>query len=112
MHKLINLTFLFLCLSQFATAQEKLNYEHPIPFAPREYVCYRTTEALEIDGKADEAAWQNAPWTEKFVDIEGNLKPIPTHDTRVKMLWDDDYFYFYAKLDEPHVWATLRQRDT
>jgi hypothetical protein len=28
------------------------------------------------------------------------------------MLWDDTYFYVYAQMEEPHVWATLMQRDT
>jgi hypothetical protein len=27
------------------------------------------------------------------------------------MLWDDDYFYFAADLQEPHLWATLTARD-
>ncbi|MCG8326073.1 MAG: carbohydrate-binding family 9-like protein [Chitinophagales bacterium] len=91
---------------------QKLSHQHPIPFSPEGYVCYRSLETLVIDGKDDEEAWKNAPWTNSFVDIEGELKPKPTHDTKVKMLWDDAYFYFYAKLEEPHVWATLRQRDT
>ena len=28
------------------------------------------------------------------------------------MLWDEDYLYFYAELEEPHVWAKLKERDT
>ena len=47
-----------------------------------------------------------------FVDIEGSLKPKPFYDTKVKMLWDNDYFYFGAIMEEPHVWAKLKQRDT
>jgi hypothetical protein len=27
------------------------------------------------------------------------------------MLWDDDYFYIGAELEEPHVWATLTEHD-
>lgn len=45
------------------------------------------------------------------MDIEGELKPTPKWDTKVKMLWDDNYFYFFAKLEEPHIWATLKNRD-
>lgn len=64
-----------------------------------------------MDGKLNEAQWTNTDWTESFVDIEGSLKPNPFFDTKVKMLWDSTYFYIGAELEEPHVWATLTQRD-
>ncbi|MFK8009985.1 MAG: carbohydrate-binding family 9-like protein [Saprospiraceae bacterium] len=106
--------FCFACQTKETTQTtiEKQTHKHPIPFSPKEYVCFKNNATINIDGKANESDWQNAPWTESFVDIEGNLKPQPTHDTKVKMLWDNDYFYFYAKMDEPHIWAKLRQRDT
>ncbi|MEQ9288817.1 MAG: carbohydrate-binding family 9-like protein [Cyclobacteriaceae bacterium] len=75
------------------------------------YICTRTIGQLSIDGKLDEESWQKATWTEKFVDIEGDLKPKPLYETRAKMLWDDDYFYIAAKIYEPHIWATLTERD-
>ena len=86
--------------------------EPRIPFAPRRYVCYRTAEAMAIDGRMNEAAWEAAPWTDRFVDIQGDLKPQPYLDTRVKMLWDDTYFYFFAELQDPHVRATFTERDS
>ena len=78
---------------------------------PETYVCQFVNTPIIIDGKSLEAAWEQAKWTNKFVDIEGDSKPLPTHDTRVKMMWDSTYFYFYAQMDEPHVWATLKNRD-
>lgn len=80
-------------------------------FEPKEYVCYRTEKPLSIDGKIDEEAWQHAAWTDDFLDIEGDSKPRPAYRTRVKMLWDDHYFYIAAELEEPHIWATLTKRD-
>jgi hypothetical protein len=79
---------------------------------PKGYVCYRTLSPIQIDGRLDKPAWQRVPWTEYFVDIEGNGKPLPRYRTRVKMLWDDQYFYVAAELEEPHVWATLTQHDS
>jgi len=79
---------------------------------PRNYVCYQTTDSLTIDGKIIEKAWQLAKWSEDFVDIEGDLQPHPTHATRVKMLWNTQYLYIAAELEEPHVWGTLQQHDT
>jgi hypothetical protein len=78
---------------------------------PRGYVSYRAVEPLTIDGKLDDRAWQAAPWTEAFVDIEGDLKPLPRFQTRAKMLWNDEYFYIGAYLEEPHVWGTLTKHD-
>jgi hypothetical protein len=74
-------------------------------------VCYRAEEPIHIDGRLDEPSWRQAPWTEEFVDIEGDVKPRPRFRTRAKMLWDDRYFYVAARLDEPHVWGTLTRHD-
>jgi hypothetical protein len=79
---------------------------------PRGYVCYRTSSPVLPDGVLDEPAWDAVPWTEYFVDIEGDAKPAPKLKTRAKMLWDDSNLYLAAELEEPHVWARLKQRDT
>ncbi len=81
-------------------------------FAPNHYVCYKTPAALKIDGVLDEDAWNKAEWTDYFKDIEGDKKPEPRFRTRAKMLWDNDYLYISAELEDPEIWATLRQRDT
>src|SRR5690348_687777 len=70
---------------------------------PRGYVCYRARDPIKIDGKLDDAAWRDAPWTDDFVDIEGDRRPRPRFRTRAKMLWDEKYFYIGAELEEPHV---------
>ncbi len=86
--------------------------EPKIPFAPPQYVCYRAAEPLRVDGRLDEPAWRKSAWTEDFIDIEGELKPKPRFRTRAKMLWDENYFYLGAELEEPDIWATLTQRDS
>lgn len=100
---------LFLAGSLSAQGRREPDFEK-LPYAPRQMVCYRTTAPLTIDGKLDEAAWRAAPWSERFVDIDGERRP--DLGTRVKMLWDDTFFYFGADLEEPHVWATLTRRDS
>ncbi|GAA4310399.1 carbohydrate-binding family 9-like protein [Pontixanthobacter gangjinensis] len=77
---------------------------------PRSYIAYRSSESILIDGRAEESSWQKASFSEDFIDIEGVKKP--KYQTNVKMLWDDNYLYFYARIQEPHIWATLKQRDT
>ncbi len=78
----------------------------------RNYVCYKVAEPISIDGRLDESEWGEIPWTALFVDIEGDAKPRPRFETRAKMAWDDDYFYFAAALKEPHVWGTLTEHDS
>jgi hypothetical protein len=82
-----------------------------IEWNPERYVCYRTDTPLTIDGKPDEAVWASAPWTGEFVDIRGGSAPAPRYSTRARMLWDDEYLYVAAELEDPHVWATLTERD-
>ncbi|HLH55053.1 MAG TPA: carbohydrate-binding family 9-like protein, partial [Verrucomicrobiae bacterium] len=82
------------------------------PIAARTYLCRRAASPIVIDGKLDEAAWALAAWTEDFVDIEGVAKPTPRLRTRAKLLWDDQYLYIAAELQEPHVWATLTNHDS
>ncbi len=82
-----------------------------IEWSPSHYVCYRVDQPLKIDGVLDEAVWQQATWTDDFVDIEGHLKPLPRLRTRVKMLWDEAFFYIAAELQEPDIWGTLTERD-
>jgi cellulose/xylan binding protein with CBM9 domain len=82
------------------------------PADPRGYVCYRASSPVSVDGRLDEAAWREAPWTEDFVDIEGDRKPVPAFRTRARMLWDETYFYIGAELVEPHVWATMKEHDS
>jgi hypothetical protein len=81
-----------------------------LPFAPRRAICYRAASPLTIDGKLDEMSWRAAPPSEPFVDIDGTRQPRLA--TRVKMLWDDEFFYVGAELEEPDIWATLTARDS
>ena len=87
--------------------------ESPVPSpSPRDMSATAPPQPIQVDGRLDDDAWKAAPWTETFVDIEGDVKPRPRFPTRVKMLWDDNYFYVGALLEEPHVWGTLTKHDS
>lgn len=102
------ITLPLLAIASFLTAKS----EDIKQSAPRGYVCFQASTPPKIDGKLDDEAWENAPWSADFVDIEGNLKPNPRHRTRMKMLWDKQGLYIAAELEEPHVWATLKNHDS
>jgi len=78
--------------------------------APRSYTAYRINDSLHIDGNAEELAWKLAPWSSNFTDIQGELTPL--YHTQFKMLWDAKHLYVYVHMEEPHIWGTLKQRDT
>ncbi|WNQ13075.1 carbohydrate-binding family 9-like protein [Paenibacillus aurantius] len=81
------------------------------PYAPLHYVCRRAQGKPAMNGKLDSPFWEKAPWTSDFVDIEGDLKPKPWKRTRVKMLWDDEYLYVGALMEEDEIWGNVRERD-
>ncbi|HBB92712.1 MAG TPA: carbohydrate-binding family 9-like protein [Bacteroidales bacterium] len=83
----------------------------PMP-SPKGYVCYKVVGEIIPDGRLNEKSWESAPWTDYFADIEGVTKPEPRFRTRAKMLWDSVNLYIAAHLEEPHLWARLKQRDT
>jgi len=96
-----------LTLSGKSFAQAKL-----FEVFPKTYLAYRAASPIILDGKLDEPCWKHAPWTDEFQDIEGPRMPAPLYSTKVKMLWDDEFFYIAAKLEEPQLWATLTERES
>ncbi|MBL9187697.1 MAG: carbohydrate-binding family 9-like protein [Opitutaceae bacterium] len=92
--------------SQFSAWREKMS-----PIVPLTYVARHTATPIVIDGRIDDTAWAAAPWTADFTDIEGDAKPKPRFRTRAKILWDDQFLYIAADLEEPHVWGKLTQHD-
>src|ERR1051326_2400185 len=77
---------------------------------PARYTCHRAAGPIAIDGRLDEPSWQLAPKSTPFVDI---VTGEPAwFDTRVAMLWDDDYLYFGFWAEETDVWGTLTERDS
>lgn len=51
-----------------------------------------------------------ADWSEDFVDI--STLATPRYRTRFKGLWSPWGLHVFAELDEPHLWATLSDRDS
>jgi hypothetical protein len=100
-------------ISIFVACFASLNLVAQSPFTgvenlfsePKSYTLFNTKTTLKIDGELDEKAWLDSRWSDFFIDIEGDLKPVPTFKTRVKMLWDEKYLYIAAQMQEPHIWA-------
>lgn len=76
------------------------------------YVAHSVDRPLVIDGQLTEPEWRAALSTASFVDIQGEAFPKPRFMTTAKMLWDEDYFYIGAELEETDLWSTLTERDS
>jgi len=116
MRNLIRLILLTLSFSWLVSCTENPGEGDeiiPIPdyHQPGSYICYRTSSEINIDGVINGNEWEQAAWSEYFRDIEGPVRPDPEFKTRMKMMWDDEYLYVAAELEEPHVWATITKRD-
>jgi hypothetical protein len=74
------------------------------------YTCYRTAGKIHIDGRLDEESWLKSPASQPFVDI---VTGEPAwYETRVTLLWDDQYLYFGFTVPETNVVAALTEQDS
>lgn len=110
-YRFISVVCLALAGNENANAQSPFKAFENLFTAPRSYVVTYTPTPPVIDGDINDAAWQQAAWTEDFRDIEGDLKPDPPLRTRAKMLWDDSCLYIAAEISDPNVWAYLKHHD-
>ena len=106
--KTINL--FLVCIISILCHNEMFAQSSTQEIIPKTYIANYTKEMITVDGLGNEASWKKAAYSDFFIDIEGIKKP--TYSTRLKMLWDDSCVYFFAEIEEPHVWGNLKQRDT
>jgi len=67
------------------------------------YTAYRVNEPIRIDGELNEAVWQRAPRSPRFIDIITGARAI--HDTHAMVVWDDTHLYVAYRIQEPFVHA-------
>ncbi len=79
--------------------------------SPKNYDCFRAKSTIIIDGDVYKDVWKTIPWSDFFVDIEGKASSMPYYESRMKMLWDDNYLYIAAELEEKDIWGYLENHD-
>lgn len=60
----------------------------------------------------DDNCWSDVPFTKDFIDIRGVTFPSPKYQTQAKMLYDNEYLYIGAKLEDPHVWTDISLKNS
>ena len=73
-----------------------------------EYDCLRTDTPIVVDGRLDEEVWQKVEWSTPFVKMDTGA-PVEL-DSRVALLWDDDYLYAAFKYEDHDIRGTHTQR--
>ena len=86
-------------------------YSQTLNSLPKSYYANYAKKPPMIDGKIGKREWKSVPWSDNYVDIEGDQKPMPRLATRMKMMWNEDTLYILADMEEPHLWATLTDYD-
>ncbi|UKN01466.1 family 10 glycosylhydrolase [Paracrocinitomix mangrovi] len=109
-HLLILLHVLTVCnsIAQQANELQFIDISNDI-IVPNHYVVSKSKFPILIDGKDSDKAWKNIPFTNSFGDIADGESP--RYETKVKMLWNDEYLMVYAEMMEPHIWADITKRD-
>lgn len=70
-----------------------------------EYDCLRTSTPIVVDGRLDDAAWQQVAWSTPFCKMDSGA-PVEL-DSRVALLWDDDYLYAAFMFSDREIWGTM-----
>lgn len=73
------------------------------------YDCRYTTDAIIIDGRMDDAAWQKANPLRFKVPVTG---AEPLSKTEAAMLWDEHYLYVGFKAYDKDIWSYFTERDS
>jgi len=80
------------------------------PEATREAVCRRAKRAPVVDGKLDDPAWAGAAVIDRFPAFWSNTPS--GGGTRARLLWDDDFLYFAAAMDDAELRSSgVRRND-
>ncbi|XP_033733803.1 uncharacterized protein LOC117322945 [Pecten maximus] len=75
---------------------------------PKNYIAqYLHGKTITIDGKLDDPAWEEVPWSATFDDIRGTSFPKPRLNTRFKLRWDDNNLYVALHMKANNMWATM-----
>lgn len=74
-----------------------------------QFLCHWAPGPIAIDGVAEEAAWQKAQVIDGFKIPASDLKPQTA--TRARLLWDRQYIYFYADLEDRDLFGDITERD-
>lgn len=80
--------------------------------AKTSFECRWTDRPIKVDGKLDDAAWKHAELIDHFYLpwLQDKARPSKTA-TKARLLWDREYLYFAAELEDADLYADIKQHD-
>ncbi len=81
------------------------------PMALKQLPAKRTTAAIKVDGKLDEAAWTDAPLATDFVEWRPNFGAVQSKETRteIHLLYDNTAIYIAGYCHEKSIDSVSRE---
>jgi uncharacterized repeat protein (TIGR03806 family) len=79
---------------------------------PTTFECRFTDQSIKITGKGDDPAWKRAQVIDHFYLpwLGDQARPAKTK-TRAKLLWDREYLYFFADMEDADLYADVKEHD-
>lgn len=81
------------------------------PTSPLNLESLRISSRIELDGQLDEDAWRNAPVADGFRQIEPDQGRAASQDTRVRVIYDDNFLYFGVECFDDQGAEGIRVQD-
>ncbi len=79
---------------------------------PTAFECRWARGPITIDGKADEDAWKHAQVIDNFyLPWLGAKARAAKTATKAKLLWDHEYLYFFADMEDTDLYADVKEHD-
>ncbi len=91
--------------------------DHPIPdplkqAPPSAFECRFTETPITLDGTGDEDAWKQAQAITAFhLPWLGDKARMSRTTTTAKLLWDRQYLYFFAEMEDTDLFADIKELD-
>ncbi len=80
--------------------------------APKAFECRWADGPITIDGTADEPAWKAAQVIDNFyLPWLGKDARRAKTATKARLLWDREYFYFFAEMEDHDLFADITEHD-
>jgi len=79
---------------------------------PTAFECRWTEGPIKIDGKGDDEAWKHAEVIDNFhLPWLGDKARAAKTKTKAKLLWDREYLYFLADMEDADLYADVKEHD-